>query len=277
MGLRMPNAFDPLSLTPEERPWIFISYSNHDILKARAIRNYFEKSGAEPILFYLKGEENRPKEELLALFQYEIAAREYFIYLDSPFARESFYVQQELSDLQACRKEIFLTVAMESLTLDPSGLLPGKKESEELAHHLRALFKLDWIFLSAPHALDPIKQKIKNLLLKHGFHPQVAEETIFAGNNWAENVKKTIGASDIVLALVDEASLQSPFWKREIAEALAENKTIIPLFINGIPPMVSSSKEGLPFIERQGLVFYPEEDPDGVEIIRTLIRYFRNL
>jgi hypothetical protein len=271
----MPNTFDPLSLAPEERPWIFISYSNHDILKARAVRNYFEKAGAEPILFYLKGEQNRPQEELLALFQYEIAAREYFIYLDSPFARESPYVQQELSDLKACHKEIFLEIAMEKLTLDPSGLLPGKNESEELAHHLRALFKLDRIFITAPRELDPIKRKIKGLLLKHGFHPQ--EEAAFTGDNWAENVKKTIDASDVILALVDKNSLNSHYWKCEIDHALVENKTILPLFINEIPPMIYSSTEGLSLIERQGLVYYPKKDPDGVELIRSLICYFRSI
>ncbi|MCI2069291.1 MAG: toll/interleukin-1 receptor domain-containing protein [Bacilli bacterium] len=271
----MPKAFDPLSLAPEERPWIFISYSNHDILKARAIRNYFEKAGAEPILFYLKGEQNCPQEELLALIQKEISAREYFIYLDSPFARVSPYVQQELSDLKACRKEIFLKIAMENLTLDPSGLLPGKKESEDLAHHLDSLFKLDRIFISAPHLLDHIERKIKDLLLKHGFHPQ--EEDPLAGDNWTENVEDTIDASDFILALVDKNSLCSNYWKFEIDHAIVENKTIIPLFINEIPPMVYSSTEGLSLIERQGLIFYPEKDPNGVELIRSLICYFRSL
>lgn len=271
----MPTAFDPLLLPPEERPWIFISYSNRDIVKARAIRNYYEKAGAEPILFYLKGEQNRPPEELLQLFQYEIAAREYFIYLDSPFARESPYVQQELADLKACHKEIFQEIVLAGFTLSPSQLLPGIKESEELSHHLRSLFQLDRIFLAAPRRLDFLKQTIENLLLRHGFHP--TEEAIFAGDNWAKNTEKSIDASDVILALVDEDSLRSEFWKQEVAQALKKNKAILPLFINGVPPTISSSNEVSPLFERQGLVYYPKKDPDGIELIASLIRYFRSL
>ena len=75
------------------RGWIFISHSHQDVDLVRWIRNHFEKLGFEPLMFYLKCLSD--KDEIESLIKREIDEREWFIYADSPSARESKWVKTE--------------------------------------------------------------------------------------------------------------------------------------------------------------------------------------
>ncbi len=74
--------------------FLFISHSHKDMDKIRQLRNKLEDKGYEPLCFYLKALDDS-EEELDDLIKREIDAREWFIYADSIYARESEWVQKE--------------------------------------------------------------------------------------------------------------------------------------------------------------------------------------
>ena len=87
--------------------WIFISHSHQDVALVRKIRNHLEKLGFEPLMFYLKclSDEN----EIETLIKREIDEREWFIYADSPNARESKWVKTEREHIEkTVGKKIFV-------------------------------------------------------------------------------------------------------------------------------------------------------------------------
>jgi TIR domain len=88
--------------------WVFISHSNADIQSLRRIRNRFETSSANPILFFLKQE---VEDELLwQLLQREIEARRFFALCDSQAACESKYVRREMDLVRSLPKKRITTI-----------------------------------------------------------------------------------------------------------------------------------------------------------------------
>lgn len=78
---------------------IFVSYSHKDIDQVREIRNYLESMGIEPIMLYLRCMDDAKfldRYHLSRLIIREIRARDWFLYIDSPNARASKWVQSEL-------------------------------------------------------------------------------------------------------------------------------------------------------------------------------------
>lgn len=73
--------------------WLFISHAHEDIEQVRKIRNYLEEEGFNPIVFFLKSKTNRWL--LDRLIKKEIRARKWFILVDSPASRSSYWVRRE--------------------------------------------------------------------------------------------------------------------------------------------------------------------------------------
>ena len=72
--------------------YVFISHSHKDIAEVRKLRNRLEENGFEPLCFYLKCLTD--KDEVDGLIKREIDAREWFVYVDSPNARDSEWVRK---------------------------------------------------------------------------------------------------------------------------------------------------------------------------------------
>lgn len=79
--------------------WIFVSHSTRDIRKVRLIRNYLERSNAEPLLFRLKCLDSKAR-SIPTFLQAEMRARQFFLLCDSRNARGSPYVRQEVAYIQ---------------------------------------------------------------------------------------------------------------------------------------------------------------------------------
>jgi hypothetical protein len=78
----------------DEGAWIFVSHSHQDLRDVRRVRDALEAKGHQPLLFFLKclGDDA----EVDGLICREIEARQFFVLCDSPNARASRWVQQEV-------------------------------------------------------------------------------------------------------------------------------------------------------------------------------------
>lgn len=77
----------------EDGGYIFISHSHKDIKQVRELRNYMEAEGFDPLCFYLKCLTD--EDEIDGLIKREIDSRDWFVYVDSPNARQSKWVKKE--------------------------------------------------------------------------------------------------------------------------------------------------------------------------------------
>lgn len=80
---------------------VFLSHSHQDIETVRNIRNQFEKLGFESLMVYLKCLSD--KDEIEDLIKREINERDWFVYLDSPNARKSNWVQTERAYIETLK------------------------------------------------------------------------------------------------------------------------------------------------------------------------------
>lgn len=88
--------------------YIFLSHASANINIVRRIRNEFESLGQNPIAFHLRCLDENYKgrdEELWNLIYREIDAREWFVYCQSPEAKESDNVQKEYAYIKQAGKD----------------------------------------------------------------------------------------------------------------------------------------------------------------------------
>jgi hypothetical protein len=97
---------------PDEGAWIFVSHSHRDLHEVRRVRDALEAKGHQPLLFFLKclGDDA----ELDGLIRREIAARKFFLLCDSPNARTSRYVQQEVELIKDLPEKVRVELSLDS-------------------------------------------------------------------------------------------------------------------------------------------------------------------
>jgi hypothetical protein len=106
-----------VSLPPDdlafgEGAWIFVSHSHRDLREVRRVRNALEAKGHQPLLFFLKCLDDNA--EIDSLLRREIEARQFFLLCDSPNARSSRWVQQEVSLIKELDGKVSLDVDLEA-------------------------------------------------------------------------------------------------------------------------------------------------------------------
>lgn len=94
------------------KSWVFVSHSNKDIDAVRSVRDELERLGHHPLLFFLKCIND--KDELDGLITREIEARNFFLYCDSPSARQSDWVQRELAFIRGLPGRVCHVVDLQS-------------------------------------------------------------------------------------------------------------------------------------------------------------------
>lgn len=94
-----------------EGAWIFVSHSHRDLREVRRIRDALEAKGHQPLLFFLKclGDDA----EIDDLIRREIEARQFFLLCDSPNARTSRWVQQELQLIKDLGGKVRVELALD--------------------------------------------------------------------------------------------------------------------------------------------------------------------
>ena len=116
-----------------EGAWIFVSHSHKDLEKVRTIRNALEEKGHNPLLFFLKCMDD--DSSLDDLIRREIEARTWFILCDSPNAKASRWVQEEVEVIKALEGKVY-----EEIDLDD--------DLEQQIERVTALSKRATVFIS---------------------------------------------------------------------------------------------------------------------------------
>ncbi|MBL8826101.1 MAG: toll/interleukin-1 receptor domain-containing protein [Planctomycetaceae bacterium] len=204
--------------------WIFVSHSHRDLEKVRAIRNELEKRGHNPILFYLKCLETDDA-RLPDLIRDEIKAREWFILCDSPQAKESRWVQQEIELIQGMEGKVFETVDL-------------SQNLETELHKIIRLSRRATVFLSYARSDEVSAERIRQSLLNHDFAVW-DESAMAAGDDFTVQLRQGIdeaAARGFVLVLLSPASMTSTWRKYETDYAFSIKANIIPVVVAPFDP-----------------------------------------
>lgn len=203
--------------------WIFVSHSHRDLEQVRQIRNELEKRGHNPLLFFLKCFEDVDA-RLPELIRDEIKAREWFILCDSPNARASRWVQQEVELIKGMEGKVFETIDL-------------SKDLQTELHKLIRLSKRATVFLSYARQDHEIAERLRSALLQHEFGVWF-EGADIAGEAWDQIGKALNEAvlSGFVLVLLSPASLTSEWCKHETEYALqlvarSRRSNVIPIVV----------------------------------------------
>ena len=148
----------------EEKLYIFISHSHKDVEKVRVIRNYLESLGGEPILFFLLSKDDNS--EVASLIKDEIAARIWFIYIESENALESTWVKTELEYAKSFPKSNILTINLEK-AFEGDTLLLNEDTKTLLAKSLYKMMALRRVFFSYTHQDKDTVLKIIEIFKKY--------------------------------------------------------------------------------------------------------------
>ncbi|MGH2413220.1 MAG: toll/interleukin-1 receptor domain-containing protein, partial [Microcystaceae cyanobacterium] len=107
-------------------------------------------------------------------------------------------------------------------------------ESTKNANNLMAQ-----VFLASSDKDEAIKEKIRKTLMREGLTIWTNKTDIKTGSAFQQEINQGIEGADNFVYLMSTDSLESEYCQQELAQALANNKRIIPLLIeaNGeIPP-----------------------------------------
>lgn len=202
----------------ENGGWVFISHSHQDIAKVRKIRDHLEGLGFEPLMFYLKCLSD--EDEIADLIKREIDEREWFIYADSPKARDSKWVRTELEYMEQQKKDRVFTI---DLNKDMGTQL---REIEQFARQMK-------VFISYARKdsvlFGRLKEKIvaKDMLV-------LSDADLTTDMSWSDQISWQINDTSrngFVLLLVTENNTNSQMVHSEIQKALAANAKIIPVYV----------------------------------------------
>jgi len=183
--------------------WVFVSHSHRDLEKVREIRNYLEGKGRNPLLFFLKCLDDDDA-RLPELIREEIEARDWFILCDSPNARSSRYVAQEIELVKALEGKVFETIDL-------------NKDLEPQLHKLDRLSKRSTVFLSYAREDREVADRIQAALLRHDYRAWRDSE-IKPGEVFSDVIHAAIDDAvtrGFVLVLLSPASLTSQWCKHE--------------------------------------------------------------
>ena len=236
--------------------YVFVSHSHLDIEKVRRIRNFLEKEGVEPILFYLRCMDGQDEEKLASLKKLifdEIDAREFFLYINSENAATSQWVQEELAYIRATRPGSIATV----------DLSDGDEITEQtLLRMVRGMR----VFISASQYDKALVRRLTDALVKHDFRVYDAERSMAAGALWDESISHTItdlANEGFVIALITDSSIRSDFFVQELKAAFSDHVPVLPIVVGTYP--IYFIPDELPELRRLSVLML-SDDPTDEEI-----------
>ena len=219
--------------------WIFVSHSHRDLEKVRQIRNELERRGHNPLLFFLKCMEDDDA-RLPELIRDEIKAREWFILCDSPHAKDSGWVQQEVELIKGMEGKVFETIDL-------------SKDLQTELHKLVRLSKRATVFLSSSRSDHAIAERILAVLHSHDYRVWFDKEQVASFDDWVHRRRLALGDAatrGFVLVLLSPSSLASQWCELEIEFALqlaarSQRSNVIPVVVapferESLPPQLAN-------------------------------------
>lgn len=199
--------------------WVFISHSHQDIELVRKIRNKLESLGFEPLMFFLKSLDD--DDEIDDLICREIDAREWFIYVDSPTARESRWVRTEREHVASLSGKKVFTISLD-------------RDLDEQVDHIARQLK---VFVSYSHADVSVATKIKDALVREDFLVWNDEE-LRAGEDWEtqiHNEMRDVARNGFAVVVISAATASSAYVRDEIESLARLRSKIVPVYVDDPP------------------------------------------
>jgi len=212
----------------ENKPTIFISHSSSDLTVARAARNLLEDRDHHVLLLGLL--QPLSDDDICALLDAEIQAREWLVLIDTENARNSSWVQFEIQRASEYDKAVY-QISGDRFTGShryeiEQSLLPC---IESFSRGLRT-------FLSYSRHSSAIASTIHHFLQSQGFeswHDQLLE----VGGSWRQQIEDAIDETlerGVFIPLVGPATLTSPYLQFELEYALNRNGMILPILVGDV-------------------------------------------
>ena len=204
----------------KEGGYVFISHSHKDIKEVRKLRNILEEQGFEPLFFYLKCLSD--DDEVEGLIKREIDAREWFVYVDSPNARMSSWVQKERDYINSLGNKRVLSI---SLGEDIS----TETQAKRIMRSLR-------VFLSYSHLDSAIVEQLQAKFLKRDL--QVWWDRDFmAKEDWGGQTTKEMGRASedgCMVLLLTKNSVHSEKAMNELTYFMEKKALVLPIVVGNV-------------------------------------------
>jgi hypothetical protein len=208
--------------------WVFVSHSHADLAKVRRIRDALETKGHNPLLFFLKCLDDEA--ELDDLIRREIEARTWFILCDSPNARASRWVQEEVEII----KSLGGVRRVEVIDLDD--------DLDTQLERVAAQSKVATVYISYAGADEGVAEKLRAALRDRDFrvYDDRAQESIPSGSDWRASIATAIDRAveeGTVLFLLSPEALRSQWVRYELQYAFdsrglrSRSPNIIPIIV----------------------------------------------
>ncbi len=202
----------------KEPAWIFVSHASKDLANVRKVRNYLEDKGAAPLLFHLKA--MRTPEQFWPLIEQEISARRFFLYCDSPNAVASDWVRRERE-------------AVARLPVEPKiGHIDVSQSSlDTLA--LDTFLRRSRVYLSFSRFDREFAERCADAMRGADYQVYEWDNTAAdAGKDLKDvlvNAIDWVAGAGVLVVLLSERSMTSPWVRFEIEYALSRGVTVVPV------------------------------------------------
>ena len=224
--------------------WIFLSHSSHDIKKVRMVRNEFERLGHNPLAFHLKclsDNTEEGKNELFSLIEREIDARQWFVFCESPSAKQSSNVQREREYIKKTCNNSEKLVCSIDLTQSNKKIRDNVKEISEGLK----------VFISYSYQDQNIIQPLINALVKKDYSVWYDKNELKTGDCFESKIKDAIYEAShkgFIIVVLSGKSLNSSWQRKEISMALSQKSLIIPLVISDYSSLLKKFPEPLKYL-----------------------------
>jgi TIR domain len=213
---------------PDEGAWIFVSHSHRDLHEVRRVRDALEAKGHQPLLFFLKCVSD--DDELEELLRREIAARQFFVLCDSPNARASRYVQDEVALIKGLPDKVRVELALDD-------------DWQAQLEAVDALSRLATVFIS--YAYRGVKSRrlataLAAALRMRDYRVFLDVDSVEALGNWAEQTRVALDSAidhGFVLIVLEPAAVASSAVADEVGRALESERRggVIPIIADNMP------------------------------------------
>ena len=163
-----------------------------------------------PLLFYLKCLKDKP--EVMELLKREIDVRPRFLLCDSPNARESEFVNEEIKYIKSLNRQ-YVTVNLD--------------DEQSYDEKIQDLKRRSQIFLSYSRRDFDITKRIAKELQKVGFNVWIDTNNLISGNFEEQIIKGIYNSIDqgYFVPIISKSYLESKFCQNEMIKACTYNRT----------------------------------------------------
>ena len=229
--------------------WVFLSHSNKDYEKVRIVRNVLEEHGFRPLMFFLKClDDDKNDDEVRHLIQREIDSRHRFILCDSPNARASDWVKEEVGYIQS-KDRFYQTVDLKDVEHPEKlveSILRFKKRSTVLLSYSRYDSEVANALISRLRDTDFIISDLRTSLRTDDYSTVELKDSI----------KKSIVQGGYYIALISNYFIKSSWCMEELQYAIRCKgekgfRKILPVQIEKMKSIPSNLTDLLSGIEIQ--------------------------